>query len=271
MEAPSGSSEPKKLFRSKIDRIIAGVCGGFAEYFHIDPTVARVIWLVMLFMTKFWLGMFIYLACIVIIKDNPDQSFSDKKPQRTSLYWGAGLVLLGLVLLSSRWNWDLFYFHPFHWRFFRSWFSNWDRFWPVVLILFGAFYLFYAMRQGKETPSSPSGDASEMMQEPVSPGNATRLYRTRTEKIIAGVCGGLAKNLNIDPAIVRLVWVIFSLMSGVMIGIIIYIAWMVIVPEEPIVPSQAPMPATEPAEKVTKKPRGRTKKMTDQDRHESIE
>lgn len=43
-------NEPKKLYRSRTNRMLAGVCGGLAEYFNIDPTLARVIAVVMLFM-----------------------------------------------------------------------------------------------------------------------------------------------------------------------------------------------------------------------------
>ena len=36
----------RKLFRSKTDRIIAGVCGGIAEYLQIDSTIVRLLWLI---------------------------------------------------------------------------------------------------------------------------------------------------------------------------------------------------------------------------------
>lgn len=42
-------NEPKKLYRSRTNRMLAGVCGGLAEYFNIDPTLARAIAVVMLF------------------------------------------------------------------------------------------------------------------------------------------------------------------------------------------------------------------------------
>ncbi len=270
MEGQFGSSEIKKLYRSKIDRIIAGVCGGFAEHFNIDATIVRVIWLVILFLTGVWLGLLIYLACIIIMKDNPGQNFADRKPQSTSLYWGLGLVLLGIVLLSSRWNWDMFYFRPFHWNFFRPWFSSWDRFWPVILILFGVFYLVYAMRQGKKvTEADPEAKDSAPQSE--MPGQVTRLFRSRDEKIIGGVCGGIAKNLNIDPVIIRIVWIVFSLISWVMLGVIVYIAWMIIVPEESIVQKPEPVLEKEPLEKVVKKAPRRVKKVVDQENQESKE
>jgi len=259
MEQQTGSFETKKLYRSKIDRIVTGVCGGFAEYLNIDPTIVRVIWLVILFLSGIWLGFLIYLACVVIMKDNPHQSFADKKPQNTALYWGIGLVLLGFALLSSRWDWDMFYFRPFHWNFFRPWFFNWDRFWPVIIILFGVFYLIHVLRQGKET----KGDSSEPENPLGLSSQGTRLFRSHDEKIIGGVCGGIAKNLNIDPVIVRIVWVVLSLISWVILGVIVYIAWMIIVPEEPIVQKQAPVNVAKQPAATRKKAPKRVKKIAD--------
>ena len=58
-----------------------------------------------------------------------------------------------------------------------------------------------------------------------------RLYRSRTHRIIAGVCGGIADYTNIDPTIVRLLWLLVSLFWGA--GIIVYIIAVIIIPEEP--------------------------------------
>lgn len=58
-----------------------------------------------------------------------------------------------------------------------------------------------------------------------------RLYRSRTDKKIAGVCGGLAKYFDIDPVIVRLLWLFFVLLGGS--GIILYIIAWIIIPLEP--------------------------------------
>lgn len=57
-----------------------------------------------------------------------------------------------------------------------------------------------------------------------------RLYRSKTNRTIAGVCGGIGEYFGIDPTIVRLLWVGFSLAGGV--GIIFYIAALIIIPEE---------------------------------------
>ena len=56
-----------------------------------------------------------------------------------------------------------------------------------------------------------------------------KLYRSKKNRVIAGVCGGIAEYFNVDPTLVRLAWVVFTLLGGS--GIIAYfIAW-VIVPE----------------------------------------
>ncbi|MDD3137967.1 MAG: PspC domain-containing protein [Lachnospiraceae bacterium] len=60
--------EPKKLFRSKTNRMICGVCGGIAEYFNIDATLVR-LGLVLLACTG--TGILAYFIAAVIIPDQP--------------------------------------------------------------------------------------------------------------------------------------------------------------------------------------------------------
>ncbi|MCI0346383.1 MAG: PspC domain-containing protein [Chloroflexi bacterium] len=58
-----------------------------------------------------------------------------------------------------------------------------------------------------------------------------RLYRSREERLFLGVAGGLAEWFDVDPSIVRLAFVLFSLAGGA--GLIIYIAMAIFVPERP--------------------------------------
>lgn len=57
-----------------------------------------------------------------------------------------------------------------------------------------------------------------------------KLYRSEEYVMISGVCGGIAEFFDIDPTIIRVLWVIISLFWGV--GIIIYIAMAIIVPKK---------------------------------------
>ena len=58
-----------------------------------------------------------------------------------------------------------------------------------------------------------------------------RLYRSRTDRRLAGVCGGIADYLAVDPTLVRIIWVLFGFAGGP--GILLYIIMAAVVPEEP--------------------------------------
>ena len=58
-----------------------------------------------------------------------------------------------------------------------------------------------------------------------------KLYRSRTDKKICGVCGGLAKYLNIDATIIRLILVLAVIFAGV--GALAYLIAALVIPEEP--------------------------------------
>ena len=57
-----------------------------------------------------------------------------------------------------------------------------------------------------------------------------RLYRSRADRRIAGVCGGIADYLAVDPTIVRIIWVLFAIAGGP--GVVLYIILAAIIPEE---------------------------------------
>ncbi len=59
----------KKLYRSVEDKKIAGVCGGLGEYFDIDPTIIRLIWLAMLFAVGS--GVLAYIIAWIIVPETP--------------------------------------------------------------------------------------------------------------------------------------------------------------------------------------------------------
>lgn len=63
-------NEPKKLYR--VDRgMLAGVCGGVAEYFNIDPSIVRILWVAAAFFT-FSIGFWAYLAAAFILPKKSD-------------------------------------------------------------------------------------------------------------------------------------------------------------------------------------------------------
>lgn len=62
----------KKQLTKSGNRVISGVCGGIGEFFNVDPTLVRVIWVLFsMFFGAFFLGIFAYIICAVIIPDAP--------------------------------------------------------------------------------------------------------------------------------------------------------------------------------------------------------
>jgi len=59
-----------------------------------------------------------------------------------------------------------------------------------------------------------------------------RLYRSSTQRMLSGVCGGLGEYFNIDPTLVRIVYILVTIATGVLLGIGLYFVLWLIVPSE---------------------------------------
>lgn len=141
----------KRLYRSKSNSVIGGVAGGIAEYFQIDPTVVRLVWIVAVFMGG--MGILAYLIAWLVIPVNPAEDYDDdwhwSDRVRRSLgsdgntrgmsgdgprTFGLILVAIGLFLLARN-------FLP---HFVLG------RYWPVIIIGLGLWLVLSALRgEGK--------------------------------------------------------------------------------------------------------------------------
>ncbi|MFQ6092997.1 MAG: PspC domain-containing protein [bacterium] len=88
----------RRLYRSRRERMIGGVCGGLAEYFGIDPTIVRIALVVLAFVAG-W-GIIAYIIGLIIIPENPEQaseeSVKEESPSRSAgLIWGALFIIAG--------------------------------------------------------------------------------------------------------------------------------------------------------------------------------
>jgi len=199
--------------------MIDGVCGGFAEYFNTDPTIVRILW-ILLTIASVGAGVVLYLACMFIIPVNPahfgPQAVPPPSGNGTRHFWGAALVLLGAIILLSNLGFEFFHF----------WHVPWGVIFPVILILLGIGIIFFSQTQRTGPMPIPEEAPSVGVQSPPK-----ELRRSITDRKIFGVCGGLAKYLNADSSIVRILFIVLTLASfGV--GIILYLALAIIVPEE---------------------------------------
>lgn len=65
----------KKLYKSKDDKKLAGVCGGLAKYFDVDATVIRVLWALI---TAFGgAGIVAYIVCLLLIPEEPEAEYTN--------------------------------------------------------------------------------------------------------------------------------------------------------------------------------------------------
>ena len=61
----------KKLYKSEKDRKLTGVCRGIAEYFDIDSSIVRIVWLVLIFCAG--TGLLAYIICAIVLDDNTNE------------------------------------------------------------------------------------------------------------------------------------------------------------------------------------------------------
>lgn len=221
-----------RIYRSTQDKLIAGVCGGFAQYFNIDANVVRIVWFISIFMGGF--GLLAYILSWIIIPEgvSDSKSKSEEPPQSSALIWGLILIFIGCLFLIREIHW--FDFYPFnwhHWNPFWLWNFRFDVLLPLALILFGIYYLINVNRKDEvQATKSPKDAGGTKMQK--------RLTRSRTDRMLAGVCGGIAEYFEIDPSLIRIGFVLLALFAGGgILGIVAYIVMMIIIPEETVVQS----------------------------------
>ncbi len=205
----------KRLYRSRVDRFIAGVCGGLGEYFNVDANIFR---LLFIFFSIFGgAGLVLYLAALIIVPENPHQESVRVRRTNSMMFWGLLLISIGIILILRQMG--FFYFLNFE-NF------PWSIIWAVFLIGLGIVLIFSQSR----TKQLPEEEIDVETPEEDSP--RVSIYRSRTDRMIAGVCGGLARYFNVDSSIIRLLWVLATLAS-IGLGVLVYIILIFVFPEEP--------------------------------------
>jgi phage shock protein C len=151
--------EPKRLYRSRTDRMVSGVCGGLAQYFEIDVTLVRLVFLLLLVFGGGGFLIYIVLAIIVPEEGSPAgtpqevmqnnvQDFADRAKElgqgfgsgstaagnrQGALLVGGVLVAVGLLFLVQ----NLLHI-------------NFSQFWPLLLIVIGIALLVPQFRKPPE-------------------------------------------------------------------------------------------------------------------------
>jgi phage shock protein C len=147
-------SNAKKLYRSKTDRIIFGICGGLGEYFEIDPIIFRILFILLIFTGGSGVIIYILLAIIIpgsdgqklksaevknVIDDAQEKTQDIAAEIKKNSSWiknvknivGLVIVLIGLNILFEQ----VFNVDPFS-------FINWGIIWAVIIVLIGVKIIF---------------------------------------------------------------------------------------------------------------------------------
>jgi phage shock protein C len=216
----------RRLYRSQSNKVIAGVCGGLAEYLNVDTTIVRLVWVLLTLLGGS--GIILYVLAFFIVPEKPivmgDAPFSMKSEFGFARIFGILFVGAGIVLLLE--NLEIL-------SFCRLWDSAWEFVFPGILMLAGIYIL---TKRGKlqTTPVVPQQSPENQTLPPVSSTEQTTnpkvFRRSLTDKKVFGICGGAGEYFGIDSTILRIAFAIFTVFSGGM-GIILYFLMYLIVPE----------------------------------------
>ena len=158
----------RSLYRCRHDRRIAGVAAGVAEYFDLDPTIVRLVWLVSIFFGGFGLLLYIVMAIVV-----PNEPLTDEElqahvnpgaPHRhaSSGNGGLGMTFLGVALI-------LFGGLALANTVFVDWGFSGAYLWPGFIVALGILLVVAAVRRGEPQPVAPIGPGDPPIP-PASPG-----------------------------------------------------------------------------------------------------
>jgi phage shock protein PspC (stress-responsive transcriptional regulator) len=139
-EPTTAAAPPRRLYRTRDDRVIAGVCGGIARYFNIDPVLVRVGAVALAFLGG--AGLLAYLAAVLLIPREGEGGRPGEAPNR-------GLAVTGVVLLVVAIGVVL----PFH--------GGWGAGWGIVPLGFIALAGLFVWRLA--SGQRPEGDARAVL------------------------------------------------------------------------------------------------------------
>lgn len=216
-------ARPRRFFRKTSNKMIGGVCAGISEHFDVDVNLIRIAWVAAVLLGG--ISIVLYILAWIIIPEDKAQGAISQPPatarSNTNVVWGAILIVFGLLFLNHGWThrFSRFDLPDFGWAF------GFDSRVLVALALIagGAYYLF-EVRKNKQESTTGTSNGDKPMEK--------RLTRSKSERMVAGVCGGLAEYFNVDPSFIRIGFALGTLVTH-FLGVIAYIVMAVVVPESP--------------------------------------
>ena len=238
-EAPARAGKQRMLYRHPTNKMIGGVCGGLADFTGIDATFIRLAWVVMTIITSGG-GVLAYLALWMLLpvgtvaagQVSPAVISLNEKNVIRAAYVLIGLGVLWLLsnigILGGLWG--------------AFWTVATIFFWPALLIGAGYLLLRGANRDLKQDFANIRSRVKMNVNGKVPSSDEVKdgvrdvrqripLKRSRTDKVLLGVCGGIGQRLGIDANLVRLIWAAFSI-GSIGMGVLVYVAVGLLLPEE---------------------------------------
>ncbi len=224
----------KRLYKSRTERMIDGVCGGVAKYFNLDPTLVRIAWVLLTFLGGS--GIILYIVAMVVMPKEPyiipdysaepagtsPHAATTERSQKSSLFWGILLIVVG----------GLLFLHNMGISVWHGWWSlDWDLGMAVLLILVGVGFLWGGRNSLAQSSVQPEESAPNINAGAAeATGMPRKLYRSFSDSKMFGVCGGLGEYFGIDSTIVRILFIIGALLTSGLV-VIGYVAMAIIVPK----------------------------------------
>ena len=195
----------RKLYRSRKNKVLGGVCGGLAEYADMEPAAMRILWVLSALLLG--IGVLLYVAALFIVPVSPTETPSSGEEageRRRFRRVGTVFLVFGILFLLS--HLDLI---DLGWA--KVQFFPWRLVWPLTLIGFGLYLLV------------SGATFAELVARARRRAAASRLTKTRDGRMIFGICSGVGRYYRVDPTVVRMIWVFFTLLSEGVALILYYV------------------------------------------------
>lgn len=226
----------KRLYRSRKDKVIGGVCGGLGGYLEVDPVIIRVVWLATVLLGG--TGVLAYLIAWILIPETPVETSDPGKKARSvdgAKVVGIVLIVVALIWISGRFGIDHMFILPWGWIA------------PIALVALGIALLIrpaahHAADEGQGAPVEEAATEPEAGKAETPPPDAERideerprqLRRSAKDRVLFGVCGGIAKHMHVDSTLVRLIFALATIFSAGLVIIVYLFLGLVLSEEESI-------------------------------------
>lgn len=199
------------------------MCGGFAAFTGINPLVIRLIWLISIFWNGF--GLWMYLFALFIIPAQTEEITAGYINPAGKRVFGIILIVVGLVTFFKEQIWTLFDYMPGP--------AQWL---PFALIAAGLAMIFASILRPRKIADPELRTNSEHSEEDAFEREQrveiiSGINRSRSERVIFGICGGIGIRLGIDPVIVRVIWFVATIVTHGL-ALVVYLLFYFLMPEE---------------------------------------